>query len=139
MNKHQSQRDLPDTKPQNHINIQNNVIMSNELDAIGRLPEPLAHRAMNLLEKATEHKMQMDKEIIELEKTEQKHRESNSRLSYILQGFGVLTSFVFIVGSLILFAYLVLQDKPLAWLSIIPAIAPIIISAFAIFSNSKKS
>lgn len=112
--------------------------MGNE-DAIGRLPEPLAHRAMNLLEKATEHKMQMDKEIIELEKTEQKDRESNSRLSYILQGFGVLTSFVFIVGSLILFAYLVLQDKPLAWLSIIPAIAPIIISAFAIFSNSKKS
>lgn len=96
--------------------------MGNEIDAIGRLAEPLAHRAMNLLEKATEHKMQMDKEIIELEKTEQKDRGSNMRWFYILQGFGALGAFIFIVGSLLLFAYLTLQNKPLAWVSIIPAI-----------------
>lgn len=44
--------------------------MENELNAIGKLPKPLANRAFALLEKTAEHKMQMDKEIIELEKQE---------------------------------------------------------------------
>lgn len=44
------------------------------------------------------------------------------RWFYILQGFGALGAFIFIVGGVLLFAYLALQNKPLAWLSIIPAI-----------------
>ncbi|WP_269149283.1 hypothetical protein [Helicobacter apodemus] len=31
-----------DTNPQNQLNIQNNIFMENELNAIGKLPEPLA-------------------------------------------------------------------------------------------------
>lgn len=108
--------------PQNQLNIQNNIFMGNELDAIGKLPEPLAHRAMNLLEKTAEHKMQMDKEIIELEKKEQKDRGSNMRWFYVLQGLGACAAFIFIVGSLLIFTYLVIQDRPNAWLSLIPAI-----------------
>lgn len=96
--------------------------MENELNAIGKLPEPLANRAFALLEKTAEHKMQMDKEIIELEKQEQKNRVSDSRWFYRLQGLGAVTAFIFIVGSLGIFAYLVIQDKPNAWLSLLPAI-----------------
>lgn len=127
MNKKPTKQDSPPrqpskTKPQNQLNIQNNIFMGNELDALSKLPEPLAHRAMNLLEKTTEHKMQMDKEIIELEKDEQRDRGSNMRWFYALQGLGALSAFIFIVGSLGIFAYLVAQDKPNAWLSLIPAI-----------------
>lgn len=62
MNKKPTKQDSPPkqpskTKPQNQLNIQNNIFMGNELDALSKLPEPLAHRAMNLLEKTTEHKM----------------------------------------------------------------------------------
>ncbi|MDE5592194.1 MAG: hypothetical protein K2I63_04505 [Helicobacter sp.] len=96
--------------------------MENELNAIAKLPEPLAERAMNLLEKTSEHKKQMDKEIIELEKQEQKNRTSNNRWFYALQGLGAIAAFIFIVGSLGIFAYLVIQDKPNAWLSLLPAI-----------------
>ncbi len=78
MNKKPTKRnEVSDRKPHNQLNIQNNIFMGNELDAMGRLPEPLADRAMSLFEKTTEHKMQMDKEIIELEKAEQKDRRSN--------------------------------------------------------------
>lgn len=113
MNKKPTKRnEVSDRNPHNQLNIQNNIFMGNELDAMGRLPEPLADRAMSLFEKTTEHKMQMDKEIIELEKAEQKDRRSNMHWFYSLQGLGALSAFIFIVGSLIIFAYLVVQDKP---------------------------
>ena len=44
------------------------------------------------------------------------------RWFYALQGLGALSAFIFIVGSLGIFACLVVQDKPNAWLSLIPAI-----------------
>lgn len=44
------------------------------------------------------------------------------RWFYALQGLGALSAFIFIVGSLGIFAYLVVQDSPNAWLSLIPAI-----------------
>ncbi|WP_161594704.1 hypothetical protein [Helicobacter sp. MIT 11-5569] len=39
-----------------------------------------------------------------------------------MQGLGALGAFIFIVGSLVIFAYLVIEDKPNAWLSLLPAI-----------------
>ena len=77
---------------------------------------------MNLLEKTAEHKMQIDKEILDLERHEQKNRVSNMRWFYSLQGLGAITAAIFILGSLGIFAYLVINDKPNAWLSLIPAI-----------------
>lgn len=109
--------------------------MENELNAIGKLPEPLANRAFALLEKTAEHKMQIDKEIIELEKQEQKNRVSDNRWFYCLQGLGAVTAFIFIVGSLGIFAYLVIQDKPNAWLSLLP----VIITSITKLGKIKKS
>ena len=133
-----NQGNLPTTKPQNHINIQNNIVMSNELDAIGRLPKPLADRAMNLLEKTTEHKMQTDREVIEIEKKEQKNRENYMYKFYTLQSLGVLISSICILGSMGLFAYLAMQDKPNAWVLILPTLSPIIVAAFVALSNIKN-
>ena len=113
---------LDNTNPQNQLNIQNNIFMENELNAIGRLPEPLAQRAMDLLEKTSEHKMQIDKEIIQLEKQEQKNRKNIMHWFYGLQSLGAITALIVIIGSLAIFAYLILNDKPNSWLSLIPAI-----------------
>lgn len=121
--------------PQNQLNIQNNIFMENELNAIGKLPEPLANRAFALLEKTAEHKMQIDKEIIELEKQEQKNRASDSRWFYCLQGLGAITAFIFIVWSLGIFVYLIIQNKPNAWLSLLP----VIITSIAKLGKIKKS
>lgn len=64
--------------------------MENELNAIGKLPEPLAQRAMNLLEKTAEYKMQIDREILELERQEQKNRVSDMRwFSYFYLGIKI--------------------------------------------------
>ena len=127
-----------DTNPQNQLNIQNNIFMENELNAIGKLPEPLAQRAMNLLEKTAEHKMQIDKEILELERQEQKNRLSDMRWFYSLQGLGAITAAIFILGSLGIFAYLVINDKPNAWLSLIPAIITSVVKLGNI-KNHRKS
>lgn len=64
--------------------------MENELNAIGKLPEPLAQRTMNLLEKTAEYKMQIDREILELERQEQKNRVSDMRwFSYFYLGIKI--------------------------------------------------
>lgn len=140
MNKKPPRKNNPssDTNPQNQLNIQNNIFMENELNAMGKLPEPLAQRAMSLLEKTTEHRMRVDKEIIELEKQEQKHRANDMRWFYALQGLGAITAFIFIVGSLVIFAYLALNDKPNAWLSLIPAIITSVVKLGNI-KNHRKS
>ena len=87
MNKKPARKDnhSNNPNPQNQLNIQNNVFMENELNAIAKLPEPLAEWAMTLLEKTSEHKMQVDKEILELERQEQKNRTSSMRWFYGLQ------------------------------------------------------
>lgn len=66
MNKNPTKRNhsQSNAKSQNQLNIQNNIFMGNEIDTIGRLPEPLVHRAMNLLEKAIEHKMKWIKKSL---------------------------------------------------------------------------
>lgn len=140
MNKKPVRKNNPpnDTNPQNQLNIQNNIFMENELNAIGKLPEALAQRAMNLLEKTAEHTMQMDKEIIELEKQEQKNRVSSMRWFYSLQGLGAITAVIVIVGSLGFGAYLAINDKPNAWLSLIPAIITSIVKLGSI-KNHRKS
>ncbi len=48
--------------------IQNNIFIENELNAISKMPDSLAQRAFDLVEKTAEHRMQIDKEIIELER-----------------------------------------------------------------------
>ena len=140
MNKKPPRKNNPpsDTNLQNQFNIQNNIFMENELNAIGKLSEPIAQRAMSLLEKTAEHKMQMDKEIIELEKQEQKHRTSGMLWFYALQGLGAIAAFIFIIGSLVIFAYLALNDKPNAWLSLIPAIITSLVKLGNI-KNHRKS
>ena len=110
------------TNPQNQLNIQNNIFMENELNAIGKLSVPLAKRAMDLLEKAAEHKMQIDKEILELERQEQKNRKSSMNWFYGLQSLGAITALIVILGSLGIFTYLLINDRQEAWLSLIPAI-----------------
>ncbi|RDU58765.1 hypothetical protein [Helicobacter marmotae] len=137
MNKKPARKDShsSNANPQNQLNIQNNIFMENELNAIRKLPEPLANRAFALLEKTAEHKMQMDREILELEKQEQKNRVSDSHWFYRLQSLGAITAFIYIVGSLGIFAYLVIQDKPNAWLSLLPAI----ITSVAKLGKIKKS
>lgn len=114
--------------------IQNNIFIENELNAISKMPDSLAQRAFDLVEKTAEHRMQIDKEIIELERQEQKNRASHTRWFYALQGLGAITAFVFIVGSLGIFAFLVIEDKPNAWLSLLPAIITSVIK----LGNIKK-
>ncbi|TLD87291.1 hypothetical protein [Helicobacter sp. MIT 05-5294] len=60
---------------------------------------------------------------------------SDSRWFYRLQGLGAVTATIFIVGSLGIFAYLVIQDKPNAWLSLLPTI----ITSIAKLGKIKKS
>lgn len=55
---------LPDNaNPHNQLNIQNNIFMENELNAIGKLPESLAQRAMDLLEKLPNTKCKWTKKF----------------------------------------------------------------------------
>lgn len=124
------------TNPQNQLNIQNNIFMENELNAIGKLSEPLAERAMNLLEKTAEHKMQIDKEIIEIEKQEQKNRTSSMRWFYGLQSLGAITAFIVIVGSLGFGVYLAINNVN-AWLSFACTI-PAIITSVVKLGNIKN-
>lgn len=140
MNKKPVRKNNPpnDTNPGNQLNIQNNIFMENELNAISKLPEHLAQRAMNLLEKTAEHKMQIDREILELERQEQKNRVSDRRWFYSLQGLGAITAVIVIVGSLGFGAYLAINDKPNAWLSLIPAIITSVVKLGNI-KNHRKS
>lgn len=52
--------------PFTHFN--QNILIENELNAIGKLPPDLAHRAMTLLENSANAKIENDKAIIALEK-----------------------------------------------------------------------
>lgn len=60
------------------------------------------------------------------------------RWFYALQWLGVLSAFIFIVRSLGIFAYLVVQDKPNAWLSLIPAIITSLAKQSFILKNTTK-
>lgn len=111
--------------------------MENELNAIGKLPESLAQRAMDLLEKTAEHKMQIDKGILELEKQEQKNRKSSMNWFYGLQGLGAITASIVILGSLGIFTYLLLNDKQEAWLSLIPAVITSVVKLGNIKNHTK--
>lgn len=71
---------------------------------------------MDLLEKTIEHKMQIDNEIIALERQEQKNRASDMRWFYSLQALGAIAAFIFIIGSLAIFVFLIVGDKHYAWL-----------------------
>lgn len=62
-----SQKDKNDIS----ANFTQNILIENELNAIGKLPYDLANRAMILLEKTTEHKMEIDNKIIDLEQGNQ--------------------------------------------------------------------
>jgi len=107
---------------QQQLNIQQNVFMENEINAICKLPEPLAERAMILLEKNVEYQRHISEEIIELERQEQKNRQSDMKSFYVLQGLGAISAFLVIMVCIGLFVYLVLNDKPYPWIPAIPAI-----------------
>lgn len=123
MNKKPTNKNQPNNiNPQNQLNIQNNIFTEHEFNAIAKLSDTapsLAQRAMNLLEKTAEHTMQVDKEIIELERQEQKHRASGMHWYYGSQILGVITALIFVAGIVAIFAYLAINDKPNAWLSLI--------------------
>ena len=98
------------------FNQQNNILVENELNAIGKLnqisPE-LADRAMTQWEKSLAHRNECDKRVIALEENEQKMREKETSLYYGWTGFGMIAFYVF---SLIVFGggvWLTIEDHPL--------------------------
>ncbi|RDU51717.1 hypothetical protein CQA49_08110 [Helicobacter sp. MIT 00-7814] len=93
------------------FNAQFNILIENELNAISKLNPRLANRAMKLLEDSLEHRKQCDKEIIELEKTNQKMQELETRKYYFWTGFGVFGFFFVFVLALCLGAFLAYFDK----------------------------
>lgn len=86
--------DKIDSKESQSLQATFNVLIENELNAIGKLPPNLADRAMGLLEKSLEHKKQTDQSIIELERLNLCIEETNTRKYHFWSGLGVVCYFV---------------------------------------------
>ncbi|PAF41133.1 hypothetical protein BJI48_09010 [Helicobacter sp. 11S02596-1] len=115
--------------------------MENELNTIGKLPSDLANRAMVLLEKTTDHKMNIDHKIIALEENNQKMTQYDMRKFYFWSGFGIVCAYALIFSSIGVCIFLAYNDKPLtAIVSIIPGVLTAITEIIKAlkFKNHKK-
>lgn len=83
-----------------------NILIENELNAIGKLPPNLANQAMELLQESTHHRMQCDDKIITLEERNLDLQELDTRKYYNYSLFGMicffLVSIIGIIGGVIL-------------------------------------
>ena len=94
------------------LNANFNILIENELNAIGKLPPDLADRAMSLLEESMRHKMRCDDEINALEKQNLALKELDIRKYYNWSAFGMVGFFLFATIALIGGIVLAYYDKP---------------------------
>lgn len=114
-----SQKDKNDIS----ANFTQNILIENELNAIGKLPYDLANRAMILLEKTTEHKMEIDNKIIDLEQGNQQITKDEMNKFYFWSGFGVVCTYLIIFCSIFACIFLAYNDQTMtAIIGIIPGI-----------------
>lgn len=114
-----SQKDKNDIS----ANFTQNILIENELNAIGKLPYDLANRAMILLEKTTEHKMEIDNKIIDLEQGNQQITKDEMNEFYFWSGFGVVCTYLIIFCSIFACIFLAYNDQTMtAIIGIIPGI-----------------
>lgn len=88
-----------------------NILIENELNAIGKLPPDLADRAMTLLEKSANARIENDKAIIDLEKQNIELQELDTKKYYTWSGFGMLGFFAVSILSLVGGVFLAYFDK----------------------------
>ena len=108
--------DIENSTQENDISIkaQLNVLVPNELNAIANLPEPLADRAMSILEKSLEYRRENDKSIIELESKNLQIKESDIKTTHLLNAFGMVSFLVMVLTSLFVGVFLMQKDMPTA-------------------------
>lgn len=94
------------------LNANFNILIENELNAIGKLPPDLAERAMSLLEESMHHKMRCDDEIVAVEKQNLALKELEIRKYYNWSAFGMVCFFLFSIIALIGGVVLAYYDKP---------------------------
>lgn len=82
------------------IKAQLNVLMPNELNAIANMPEPLADRAMTILEKSLEYRKENDDKIIELEKKNLQIKERDIIGTHLLNALGMISFLSMVLISL---------------------------------------
>ena len=87
-----------------------NILIENELNAIGKLPPDLADRACPCLSKANA-KIENDKAIIQLEKQNLDLQELDTRKYYAWSAFGMIGFFAISILSLIGGIFLAYFDK----------------------------
>ena len=88
-----------------------NILIENELNAIGKLPPDLANRAMDLLQESTHHRMQCDDKIIALEEKNLDLQELDTRKYYNYSLFGIIFFFLVSIIGIIGGVFLAYYDK----------------------------
>lgn len=96
------------------IKAQFNVLMPNELNAIGNLPEPLADRAMSILEKSLEYRKDNDDKVIELEKVNLNIKAKDLKATHFLNALGIISFICIVLVSLALGVFLMKEDMQTA-------------------------